>query len=185
MALTFIGYRGSGKSTVGRAVAERLGRPFCDADVELERRAGMTIREIFASVGEAGFRGRERQLLSELLADPVLVLAAGGGAVLNDETRLRMAASGPVIYLEIDAEAAAARIAADPTTATRRPALTALDPIEEIRTLLVRRTPLYAEVATLTLAATRPVTELVAAVLSHLAAPATDRADAAVLPKGP
>ncbi|HEX6984200.1 MAG TPA: shikimate kinase, partial [Planctomycetaceae bacterium] len=81
MALTFIGYRGSGKSTVGAAVAARLGRPFADADAEIERRAGRTIREIFATDGEPHFRALEREVMADLLSRDDLVIAAGGGAV--------------------------------------------------------------------------------------------------------
>ena len=171
MALTFIGFRGCGKSTVGAAVAARLGRPFVDADAEIERRAGRSIREIFAGSGESAFRDLERGTLAELLADDDLVIAAGGGAVLAAETRAAMRAAGPVVYLRVTAETAERRIAADATTAARRPALTALPPRQEIESLLAARGPLYAETATVTLDADgRTVDDLADAVLAALPA---------------
>jgi shikimate kinase len=148
MALTFIGVRGSGKSAVGAAVAARLGRPFADADAEIERRAGQTIREIFAAEGEAAFREIERQVMAELLDNGGLVIAAGGGAVLSVETREQMRRSGPVVYLRVTPETAERRITTCATTADRRPALTGLPLRAEIETVMAVREPLYRETAT-------------------------------------
>lgn len=171
MALTFIGFRGCGKSTIGAAVADRLIRPFVDADAEIEHRAGRSIREIFASDGEAGFRELERLVMADLLADEKLVIAAGGGAVLSAETRERMRRSGPVVYLRVTANTAERRIAGDASTGERRPALTNLPPRSEIEWLLETREPLYEECATLTLDADdRSVEDLIEAVLSGLTA---------------
>ena len=100
MILTLIGTRGTGKSTVAPLLAERLGWDWIDADVELERRAGRSIREIFASDGEPVFRALERQNLLELLQRDRLVLAAGGGAILNADTRRDFRAAGPVVWLQ-------------------------------------------------------------------------------------
>lgn len=155
MPLTLIGPRGSGKTTVGQVVAERLGRRFLDADDEIERRVGRTIGEIFATDGEAAFRELERRTMADLLADEDLVIAAGGGAVLADETRDRMRRCGPTVYLRVTAETAVRRIADDATTATRRPALTTLDPLAEMTAILQEREPLYRECATLILEADR------------------------------
>lgn len=148
MALTFIGARGSGKSAVGAAVAARLGWPFADADAEVERRAGRTIREVFAADGEPAFREMERQVMAELLGHERLVVAAGGGAVLSAETRERMRRSGPVVYLRVGPATAEQRIMACGTTADRRPALTALPPRAEIEAVMAAREPLYRETAT-------------------------------------
>lgn len=169
MALTFIGVRGSGKSAVAAAVAARLGRPFADADAEIERRAGRSIREIFDTDGEPTFRELERWVMADLLADSRLVIAAGGGAVLSPETRTRLRASGPVLYLRVGAETAERRIAGDASTAARRPALTALPFRAEIEAVMVARELLYRECATATIETDGlAVAEVVEAVLKVL-----------------
>lgn len=151
MPLTFIGYRGSGKTTVGRAVADRLGWRFVDADDEIERRAGRSIREIFAAEGEAGFRRIERQVMADLLAIDRLVVAAGGGAILAEETRELLRHSGPVVFLRVTAETAHRRISGDATTPDRRPALTDLAPRDEIAAVMLAREPHYLACASLVL----------------------------------
>ncbi|MBA3315661.1 MAG: shikimate kinase [Planctomycetaceae bacterium] len=151
MPIIFIGYRGSGKSAVGACVADRLGWRFVDADVEIERRAGRTIREIFAEQGESHFRDIERQVLAELLSESDLVIAAGGGAILSAETRERLKCAGPVIYLKVSPGVAEQRIASDVTTSERRPALMDLPRRAEIETTMAARALLYEECATITL----------------------------------
>ena len=99
MNVTLIGYRGSGKSTVARLVAERLGWSWVDADALLEQQAGRTIREIFASEGESGFREREEAIIRELLGRDRCVVAAGGGAVLRPENCEIMRRSSWVVWL--------------------------------------------------------------------------------------
>jgi len=148
MVITLIGYRGSGKSTVAPPLADRLGYVWADADAEIERIAGRTIREIFIAEHEAGFRRREREALAQLLALDRLVLAAGGGAILDPDTRARMRAAGPVVWLKAPVATLADRIAADPATAVRRPSL-AGGGVAEIERLLAEREPLYRETATL------------------------------------
>jgi shikimate kinase len=148
MVITLIGYRGCGKSTLAPRLAAALEWDWLDADVELERRAGITIREIFATEGEAGFRARERVLMRELMGRDRLVLAAGGGAVLNAQTRAEMKSAGPVVWLQASAETLFARISGDATTAERRPQL-AGGGLQEVRDLLARRQPLYADCASL------------------------------------
>jgi shikimate kinase len=149
MVITLIGYRGTGKSTLAPALALRLGWEWIDADVELERRAGRSIREIFATDGEPEFRRLERELLAELLRRDRLVLAAGGGAILNEATRADLKAAGPVIWLRASADAIEQRLATDSMTGQRRPDLTARGGREEIERLLAIREPLYRECATL------------------------------------
>jgi shikimate kinase len=148
MVVTLIGYRGSGKSTVAPPLAARLGWEWADADALVEAAAKCSIREIFATEGEPAFRQRERQAISELLARDRLVLAAGGGAVLNADTRRDLRAAGPVVWLRAGIETLAERIVGDPTTAGRRPNL-AGGGIDEISRLLALREPLYRECATL------------------------------------
>lgn len=148
MVITLIGYRGSGKSTLAPRVAGALGWVWLDADVELELRAGRTIKQIFAAEGEAGFRARERDLMHELLKCDRLVLAAGGGCILNEETRRELKAAGPVVWLTAPAEVLYSRIAGDATTADRRPNL-AGGGLDEVQALLAKREPLYRECATI------------------------------------
>lgn len=152
MVVTLIGYRGCGKSTVAPLLARHLGYGWIDADAVIEERAGRTIREIFAAEGEPGFRRREFDVLCDLLARESLVIAAGGGAILDPRTRVRMREAGPVVWLQAPLEVLAARIAGDATTADRRPNL-AGGGLEEIARLLTLREPLYREAATIELAA--------------------------------
>jgi shikimate kinase len=141
-----IGPRGSGKSTVARLLAGRLGWSWVDADAELERRAGRTIRVIFAEEGEAGFREREAALLRELSQVPRQVVATGGGVVLRPESRELLRSSGWVVWLNADAETLWERIRGDGSTAERRPALLG-GGREEIQEILQRREALYRECA--------------------------------------
>src|SRR5512144_1080339 len=100
MIITLIGTRGTGKSTIAPLLAARLGWEWIDADIELERRAGKSIREIFATEGEPAFRTLERQTLVDLLKRDRLVIAAGGGAILNPDTRRDVQSAGPVVWLQ-------------------------------------------------------------------------------------
>ncbi|HUR54205.1 MAG TPA: shikimate kinase [Gemmataceae bacterium] len=141
-----IGYRGSGKTTVGRALAARLGWDFLDADVSIESLAGKSILDIFKTEGETAFRDRESAVLADLARLTKTVVATGGGVVLRDQNRALLRA-GFVTWLTASPEALAARIAADPTTATRRPNLTAAGGVQEVRALLAVREPYYRDAA--------------------------------------
>jgi shikimate kinase len=141
--ITLIGYRGTGKSTVARLVAERLGWQWVDGDARVEELAGRTIREIFQTEGETGFRDRETAVIRELTARDRLVIAAGGGAILRPENRQAIKSSGMAVWLVASPEMIEPRLAADPNTAARRPALTTAGGAEEIRQLLEQREPLY------------------------------------------
>lgn len=150
MQIVLIGYRGSGKTSVGQRLAGRLGLAFVDADEELIRRAGRSIRDLFEQSGEAVFRDLESGVLADLLARPDTVISLGGGVILREANRRRLVESGAKrVYLHADAETLHWRIHADPGTAANRPALTPLGGgVDEIRTLLAAREPLYREVAT-------------------------------------
>ncbi len=148
MTITLIGYRGVGKSTIAPLLAARLGWNWADADALIEQQAGRSIAEIFQQEGELGFRMREAGVLSELLSQDRLVIAAGGGAILDPHSRQAIRAAGPAIWLTASLDSIFARIHGDSTTAARRPSLTGADPRTEIETLLAARTPLYAETAT-------------------------------------
>jgi shikimate kinase len=145
--LALIGYRGTGKSTVAREVALRLGWDWIDADVELERRAGRTIQAIFASAGEEAFRDLEQQVVADLTARERWVLALGGGAILRTANRAAIRAGCWTAWLTAAPDTLLARIREDATTAARRPPLTTAGEREEIEQLLAVRAPLYRECA--------------------------------------
>lgn len=163
--LFLIGPRGSGKTTVARLLAERLGMGWLDADAVLEERAGTTIREIFAAEGEAGFRQREADLLAELCGLDRQVIATGGGVVLRPENRRRLRESGFVVWLTADVDTLWARIAGDATTGARRPNLTT-GGRDEVAHVVATRQPYYRECAHLTVDTTnRSPAAIVAAIL--------------------
>jgi shikimate kinase len=149
MNLLLIGYRGTGKTVVGRLVALRLGWDAIDADEELERRAKKSIAQIFAYDGEPAFRDLESQVLADLVKLDRKVISLGGGVVLRAENRTLIKSAGAVIWLAASPETCLARIAADTATAARRPKLTTRDSLDEIRHLLAQREPLYRECASL------------------------------------
>lgn len=140
-----VGMMGAGKTTVGRLLARRLKLRFIDADQELEHRCGVKVPLIFDIEGETGFRAREAQLLAELTALDGLVLGTGGGAVLSEENRRRLAARGTVVYLRGTPEDLYERVKHD----RNRPLLATGDPLERLRELHARRDPLYRSVADL------------------------------------
>ncbi len=141
--LILIGYRGTGKTTAGRALAARLNRAFFDADERVEAVAGCSIADIFARGGEPEFRDREAAALADLCAGPPAVLATGGGAILREANRALLKASGFVVWLVAPPEVLWGRICADAATAARRPNLTASGGEAEVRALLAAREPLY------------------------------------------
>lgn len=146
--ITLIGYRGCGKSTVAALLADRAGLPWRDADAELERRLGCSIAALVRDRGEAAFRDEESLVLAGLLAGEPCVLATGGGVVLRPDNRDLIRRLGrPVVWLTAPAEVVRQRLAADPTTASRRPGLTGSDPLAEVADTLAAREPLYRECA--------------------------------------
>jgi shikimate kinase len=143
-AIYLIGYRGAGKSTVGRLLALKLGREFRDLDQAIEESAGMTIARIFAGEGEAGFRERESRALAALAARPEgAVIATGGGVILSGANVSVLRASGTVVWLRASAAVLRDRMAKDSATASRRPALLGKSPLEEVEDVLAEREPLY------------------------------------------
>ncbi len=143
--LILIGPMGAGKTSIGQRLAKRLELRFVDADVELEAVTGATVNLIFELEGEAGFRQREQALLAELCAGQGKVIATGGGAVLDPDTRRVLAASGFVVYLETDVERQLQRLARDRS----RPLLRGPDRRERLRVMAAQRGPLYREIADL------------------------------------
>ena len=147
MNLVLIGYRATGKTSLARLLAERLGWDWIDADVEVERRAGKSIARIFAEDGEPAFRDLEARVTADLLESDRLVLASGGGAPMRPETRQVMRACARVVWLEALPETIHRRMGGDATTAARRPDLTKQGGMEEIVELLARREPIYRQTA--------------------------------------
>ncbi len=139
--LVLVGMMGSGKSSVGRRLAMRLGLNFVDADVEIETAARMTIPEIFEQRGEAEFRQGERRVISRILDSRTpLVLATGGGAFMHPETRQRVQERGISIWLKADPDVLMKRVRRN----ARRPLLQTADPEGTLRALLAQREPVYA-----------------------------------------
>ncbi len=168
--IALLGMRGCGKSSVGALLAGRLGWEFIDTDTQIELAAGSTITEIFARRGEPAFRALEQQALEAALAGARRVISIGGGAVLYPENRARLRALALGIWLTASPEELSARLTADPRTPASRPALTSAGTLDEIRSLLAQRAPLYAELATYTIpTGGRTLADVTEEILAHLA----------------
>lgn len=151
MKIALIGYRATGKSTVGALLSQRLGVAQIDTDSAIESRAQKTVAAIFKEDGEPAFRDLEAQIVAELLDshDP-LVIATGGGVPLRESTRKLMKERAVVVWLTASVETIARRMLGDAGTASRRPSLTgAASPVDEIERVLSFREPIYRDAATL------------------------------------
>jgi shikimate kinase len=152
MGIVLVGYRGSGKTTVGRKLADRLWWKFADSDEWITASAGKSIRAIFAENGENDFRDLEAQAIAELAKLPDHVIAVGGGALGREENRHALAAAKhKIIYLRCEATELLRRIKLDAATSDNRPNLTGIaggGGIEEIQKLLLDREPIYRAVMT-------------------------------------
>ena len=143
--LFLIGPMGAGKTTVGRQLADYYRKEFIDSDLEIQRRTGVDIPTIFEFEGEAGFRQREHGVIDELTARDGIVLATGGGAVINEENRKLLSSRGVVIYLHCTAEQQYERTHRD----KNRPLLQTQDPLAKLKSLMAERDPLYRQTADL------------------------------------
>ncbi|MFZ6646646.1 bifunctional shikimate kinase/3-dehydroquinate synthase AroKB [Undibacterium sp. TJN25] len=160
-----VGLMGSGKTTVGRALAKKLNKRFIDSDHEIEARTGVSIPVIFEIEGEASFRQREADVIRDLTAQQGIVLATGGGAVLNEQSRQYLQSRGTVIYLRAGINSILQRTRND----KNRPLLRTADPRKKLEDLSAQREPLYLEVAHLIIETGRPnVQHLVQSILGHL-----------------
>nr|WP_256359942.1 MULTISPECIES: shikimate kinase [unclassified Brevundimonas] len=139
--IALIGLMGVGKSTVGRRLAQRLDLPFADGDAEIESAAGMNVAEIFASLGEAEFRAGEARVIRRLLDGPPMVLATGGGAILNASTREALKSRAVTVWMRADLGVVAQRVQRRDT----RPLLRGRDPVKALSELAEARYPLYAQ----------------------------------------
>ena len=149
--LYLVGYRGSGKTTVGRFLAEELMLPFVDTDQAVENQSGRAIPELFTSLGEKGFRDLETFAIRSVSVQSPSVISLGGGAILRPENREILKATGFTVWLQASAEQLAARLSEDEAQGKRRPSLTSLGTLGEIATVLKQREPLYRELSDLIL----------------------------------
>jgi shikimate kinase len=140
-SIVLVGIMGAGKSSVGRRLATRLGMPFIDADTEIEKAADMSIPEIFARHGEPYFRAGETRVIARILDNGPQVLATGGGAFMNPETRAAICAKGISVWLRATLEVLSRRV----KRRNDRPLLKGTDPIETLKRLMDERYPIYAE----------------------------------------
>ena len=157
--ITLIGYRGTGKSTVASLLGDLLGCGWCDADLVLEKKLGCSIAELIRTHGEPHFRDEESTVLADLLGGFAGVLSTGGGVVLRPANRaLLLRQARPIVWLTATADVVRGRLAADPTTPLRRPALAGPpagspagggDPLAEVQVALTTRALLYGECADL------------------------------------
>lgn len=170
--IALVGLMGVGKSSVGRRLASALSLPFRDADAEVEAAAGRSIPEIFAELGEPAFRDGERRVIARLLEAPPHVLATGGGAFVQDETRTMIKERALSVWLKTDLEILARRVARKDT----RPLLAGKDTMEVLRSQAAARYPTYAEaditVETGDAAHHVTVAEVIRALSLHLGEPA-------------
>lgn len=172
MNVVLVGFRGSGKTSVGRALAARLGREFVDCDDAIEKQARLSIREIFERHGESHFRTLESEAIGALAKLDGKVIATGGGAVLRYKNIQELKRHGGVVFwLRVAPGTACARMEGDPATRARRPALTDLDPEAEVRQQIEFRRPYYEKAADTTIETDgKDVEAVVAEILGHLGA---------------
>lgn len=163
--IILVGLPGSGKSTVGRQLARRLGLAFNDSDHVIEQRLGCSIREYFDREGEEAFRDLEQAVIRELAQGASGVLATGGGAVLRQANRQQLRQAGQVVYLRSTPEEVFRRLRHD----VNRPLLQVADPLERLRSLYEQRDPLYRETAHFVIETGRPtVSTMVNMILMQL-----------------
>jgi len=143
--IILVGLMGAGKSTVGRYLAKRMKREFYDTDTVIVERTGVSIPMIFEIEGEQGFRDREECVIKDLSKEQGMILATGGGSVIRQINRQRLAAAGTVVYLRGSADLLFSRISHD----TNRPLMQTDNPLKTLRDLLNERDPMYMEVADL------------------------------------
>jgi shikimate kinase len=164
-SVVLVGMMGAGKSSIGRRLAQRLGIGFVDADAEIEAAAGMTIAEIFARDGESYFRSGEARVIARLLDQGPQVLATGGGAFMNGETRASISQKGISVWLKADFEVLMRRVK---RRSGDRPMLQG-DPAERVRHLMEERYPVYAEADTMVMSRDVPHETIVNEIVRELA----------------
>jgi shikimate kinase len=167
--LVLVGMMGAGKTTVGRLLANRLGRRFIDSDEEVEKAAGMSIEDIFRLHGESDFRAGEVKVIARLLKENAIVLGTGGGAFINPDTRALVKASAISVWIKADFDLLFARV----TRRSNRPLLKTQNPRETLRSLMEARYPVYAEADVTVISRDVPqdqvATEVIEALIERLA----------------
>jgi shikimate kinase len=163
--VVLVGLMGAGKTSIGRRLAERLDLPFVDADVEIEKAAGKSIPDIFAEHGEAHFRDGERRVIARLLENGKQILATGGGAFMNEDTRRAIKANSLSVWLKADLDVLLKRVA----KRGGRPLLENRDPAEVLQNLINIRYPVYAEADIMVESLDVQHTQMVNAVIEALA----------------
>lgn len=166
--LVLVGMMGAGKTTVGRRIASRLGRQFIDSDEEIERAAQMTIPEIFEQRGEAEFRAGEMRVIARLLKEKNIVLATGGGAFVNADTRALVKTEAVSVWLKADLDTLFERV----SRRSNRPLLKTADPRGTLEKLIAERYPIYEEADLTVLSRDVPqdavAGDVIVAVLDHI-----------------
>ncbi len=163
-SVVLIGMMGAGKSAIGRRLAPRLGLPFVDADIEIERAAGCSIPAFFAAHGEAAFRDGERRVIARLLSGDPIVLATGGGAFMDPETRATIARAGLSVWLKADVDTLLSRV----KRRDNRPLLKQGDPRAVLERLIAERYPIYAEADVTVESTDAPVSVMVDKVMTAI-----------------
>ncbi|MDL1955941.1 MAG: shikimate kinase AroL [Candidatus Desulfofervidus auxilii] len=145
--IILIGFRATGKTTIGKLLAQKLNKPFIDTDILIEKRAGKTIAEIVKEEGWSGFRKREKMIIKELAEKEDIVLALGGGAILDAENVECLKKNGIFIWLKAKPETILKRLYQDKKTTSQRPSLTGKSLDAEINQILKERLPIYENIA--------------------------------------
>ncbi len=174
MNIVLIGYRGSGKSTVGRRLAGCLGMEFVDTDDLLQREHSMSIREIVEACGWEYFRAAEKRIIEEISLKNHLVIASGGGAVLDAENVKALRRNGLMIWLKADSQILLRRMGEDPQTLGCRPSLTGKELAEEVEELLACRNSLYKKASAFELETSEMDVETI---VQHILALCADKGD--------
>jgi shikimate kinase len=165
-SIVLVGLMGAGKSTIGRRLAQKLDLAFVDADAEIEQAAGKSVQDIFRDHGEASFREGERRVIARLLESGPLVLATGGGAFMNEETRNNISRRGIAVWLKADIELLMKRV----RRRDNRPLLKADNPEEVMQTLIEQRYPVYGRADIIVESRDVPHSSIVSDVIRALAA---------------
>ena len=165
-SIVLVGLMGAGKSTIGRRLAQRLDLAFVDADAEIEQAAGKSVQDIFRDHGEASFREGERRVIARLLESGSQVLATGGGAFMNEETRNNISRRAIAVWLKADIELLMKRV----RRRDNRPLLKADNPEEVMQTLIDERYPVYGQADIIVESRDVPHSSIVSDVIRALAA---------------
>jgi shikimate kinase len=165
-SIVLVGLMGAGKSTIGRRLAQKLNLAFVDADAEIEQAAGKSVQDIFRDHGEASFREGERRVIARLLESGPQVLATGGGAFMNEETRNEISRRGIAVWLKADIELLMKRV----RRRDNRPLLKADNPEEVMQTLIEQRYPVYGRADIIVESRDVPHSSIVSDVIRALAA---------------